>query len=41
MTEESEALGKFMYRQDGSLNPMAVGKNPQFLAREKSGIYNR
>ena len=35
--EESESLGKVIYKENGSLNPMAVGKSPQILAK-KSGF---
>lgn len=31
--EESEKLAKIIYRENGSLNPMSVGKSPQLLAK--------
>lgn len=32
--EESDILGKILYRDNGSLNPMTVGKSPQILAKK-------
>lgn len=35
MTEEqSNSLGKIIYRDNGTLNPMSVGKSPQILAKK-------